>query len=63
MAFQMIFIIASGVFGGIKIDKWLHFKFPLFTVLLSIIAVLLAIYYFIKDISFISHKNNETEGN
>ena len=63
MAFQMVFIIAFGVFGGIKIDKWLHLKFPLFTVILSFLAVLMAIYYFIKDVSFISRKNNETENN
>ncbi len=63
MAFQMIVIIAIGVFGGIKTDKWFQLKFPLFTVILSLIAVVLAIYYFIKDITFISHKDNDTENN
>lgn len=63
MAFQMIVIIALGVFGGIKIDKWLQLKFPVFTIVLSLIAVILAIYYFVKDITFISHKENDPENN
>jgi F0F1-type ATP synthase assembly protein I len=49
LAFQMIAILLIGVFGGIKIDHWLKLKFPLFTVLLSLLAVGLAIYYGIKD--------------
>lgn len=49
LAFQMMFIILAGVFGGIHLDKWLGWKFPVFTVVLSILAVFLAIYYAIKD--------------
>lgn len=49
LAFQMIFIILAGVFGGIELDKWLDWRFPVFTVVLSILGVILAIYYAIKD--------------
>jgi F0F1-type ATP synthase assembly protein I len=49
LAFSMIMIILIGVFGGVKLDEWLAMKFPVFTVVLSISAVFLAIYYAIKD--------------
>ena len=50
IAFQMIAIILIGVFGGMKIDKWLKTDKPVFTALLSVLAVILAIYYSIKDL-------------
>ena len=50
IAFQMIAIILIGVFGGMKIDKWLKTEKPVFTALLSALAVILAIYYSIKDL-------------
>jgi hypothetical protein len=46
----MIFIILLGVFGGIKADAALNLDFPLFTILLSLISVILAMYYAIKDL-------------
>jgi hypothetical protein len=49
LAFQMLFIILAGVFGGIKLDEWLQWKFPVFTVILSLLAVVLSIYYAVKD--------------
>jgi hypothetical protein len=49
LAFQMIVILGLGVLGGIKFDEWLKMKFPLFTVVLSFLAVLLAIYFGLKD--------------
>lgn len=51
MAFQMVIIIGAGVFGGIKLDEWLHMRFPLFTLVLSLGAVALSIYYMIKDLT------------
>lgn len=50
MAFQMIAILLIGVFGGIKLDHWLKLKFPVFTVVFSVLATGLAIYYVIKDL-------------
>ncbi len=49
LAFQMIAIILIGVFGGIKLDHWLKLRFPVFTVVLSFLAVMLALYYSLKD--------------
>ncbi|MBN2520274.1 MAG: AtpZ/AtpI family protein [Bacteroidales bacterium] len=45
----MMAIIVLGVFGGIKLDNLLNLKFPIFTVLLSLLSVILAIYIAIKD--------------
>ena len=47
---QMIVIICGGVFGGIQLDKWLHLKFPVFTLVLSILSVFVAMYLSVKDI-------------
>ena len=49
IGFQMIFIIVAGTFGGIKLDEYTGFQFPLFTVVCSLAAVALAIYTSIKD--------------
>lgn len=49
IAFQMIAIILIGAFGGLKLDKFLSLKFPIFTLLLITIAIALAIYTAIKD--------------
>ena len=57
IVFQMIIIILAGTFGGIKIDSKLNWKFPFFTVLLSFLSVLIAMYIVLKD--FLGKKNNE----
>jgi F0F1-type ATP synthase assembly protein I len=49
MAIQMLVIILAGVFGGYKIDQWLHTK-PIFTVVLSIVAVFMSIYFVTRDL-------------
>ena len=50
MGLQMGAIIFIGMFGGIKLDEALGFKkFPIFTILLSLLAVFGAIYLVIKD--------------
>jgi F0F1-type ATP synthase assembly protein I len=50
IAFQMLIIILIGVFGGIKIDEWLELSVPVFTIILSILSVILAIYTVTKDL-------------
>ena len=50
IAFQMAFIILIGIFGGFELDKLINLKFPVFTVLLSIGSVTLAIYIVVKDL-------------
>jgi F0F1-type ATP synthase assembly protein I len=49
MAFQMLAIILLGVFGGFKLDGWLHTR-PYLTVILSFCSVILAIYYVTRDL-------------
>jgi hypothetical protein len=49
LAFQMLVIILLGVVGGMKLDHWLKPKFPVFTVVLSFLAIILALYYSLKD--------------
>lgn len=46
----MIFIILVGVFGGIKLDQLVRWDFPVFTVVLTILSVLFAMYYAIRDL-------------
>lgn len=48
LAFEMVFIIMAGVFGGIKLDKIFNSK-PLFTAFLSLAGVIMAIYFALKD--------------
>ncbi len=50
IAFQMIFIILAGLFLGIKMDKWFHTNDPIFTAILSALAVIVATYAVIKDL-------------
>jgi len=50
LAFQMTVILLAGVFGGIKLDKVIQLDFPLFTVLLSLISVLVAIALAVRDL-------------
>jgi 4-hydroxybenzoate polyprenyltransferase len=49
IAFQMLVIIGLGIWGGVQLDKWVPMRFPLFTVVMSLISVSFAIYYAIKD--------------
>ena len=57
IVFQMIIIMLAGTFGGIKIDSKLNWKFPVFTVLLSFLSVLIAMYIVLKD--FLGKKKHE----
>lgn len=43
MGLQMLVIILAGVFGGYKLDQWLHTG-PVLTIILSILSVIIAIY-------------------
>ena len=50
IGFQMLAIILLAVFGGMKLDDWIEgIQFPLFTLLLSVLGVVIAIYHAIKD--------------
>ena len=49
IAIQMIVIIVLGVFGGYKLDSWLHTR-PVLTVICSLLGVFIAIYTVVKDL-------------
>ena len=50
LAFQMIAIILVGVFGGIKLDDAVRWEFPVFTLVFTLLAVILSMYYAVKDL-------------
>ncbi len=51
MGFQMLAIMGIGVFAGIKLDQWLSLqKTPIFTILLSLLSVIGAIYFVVRDL-------------
>lgn len=49
MAIQMGVVIALGAWGGTKLDAWLKLKIPVFTLVLTLGSVFIAIYLAIKD--------------
>ncbi|GAB1405874.1 MAG: AtpZ/AtpI family protein [Lentimicrobiaceae bacterium] len=51
IAIQMGVVIAGSIIGGIKLDQWLELKFPVFTVILSMLGVSAAIYLLIRTVS------------
>ena len=50
IGFQMIAVVLIGVWGGIQLDKLVAFKFPVFTVVLSISSVFISLYLVLKDL-------------
>jgi len=59
IGFQMLAIILIGVFGGVKLDQWLQLKVPVFTIVLSVASVILAIYYAVKDLLRMDRKKDK----
>ena len=49
LAFQMGIIIAVAVWGGIKLDELAEINKPIFTIILSLLGVFMAIYIAVKD--------------
>ena len=50
LAIQMIVIIGGGTYGGFRLDKYLGWKFPVFTIVLSLLSVTTAIWFSVKDL-------------
>ena len=46
----MLAIILVGVFGGMKLDQIISWDFPVFTVVLSILAVFGSVFHAVKDL-------------
>lgn len=50
IAFEMLGIISLGTFAGIKIDEKRNAEFPLFTTILSLVSVFIALFVVLKNI-------------
>lgn len=59
MAFQMIVIIGLAALGGIKLDKIIPWKFPVFTLVFTLLGVFIALYYFIHEASRLQGRKKE----
>ena len=62
LALQMGVIIVAGAFGGREIDKLVDWNFPVFTLLLTILSVIGAVFYGIREI-LIMNKPKEKDNN
>ncbi|UPT67247.1 MAG: AtpZ/AtpI family protein [Sphingobacteriales bacterium JAD_PAG50586_3] len=51
LGFTMIAVILLGVFGGQWVDKYFEFKIPIFTASCTILALIFALYYLIKEVT------------
>ena len=45
----MIAIILAGLFGGIKLDEYLALEFPVFTLTLTMLGLVTALYLLFKQ--------------
>ncbi len=50
LALQMIVIIVGAAFGGREIDKYVTWEFPVFTVSMTILSVVVAVIYGMREI-------------
>ncbi len=50
IAIQMAVIITAFTIGGVKLDEYFEFEFPLMTLILSLSSVIVSMYLAIKDI-------------
>jgi len=50
LAIQMIVIIVGGAFGGKALDNWLDWEFPVFTLVLTILSVVIALFIGLRDL-------------
>ena len=50
LAIQMMATIVVGTYGGFRLDKYLGWKFPVCTIVLSLLSVGIAIWNAVKDL-------------
>lgn len=48
MGFQMAVIIFVCTWAGVKLDAFLEIKIPVFTLVFSLLSVVLSMYYFVR---------------
>jgi len=56
LGMQMAVIVLAGAFGGRALDNWLQWRFPVFTLVLTILSIALSILYGIRE--FFKHDKN-----
>ena len=61
IGFQMIVVIGLGVYGGIKLDQKYPNKYRLFTIILSLSAIAIALYSVIRQVSDFTKNNNTND--
>lgn len=49
IGFQMIAIILAGLFGGMKLDGYITLEFPVFTLTLTMLGLVIALYLLFKQ--------------
>lgn len=49
LAFQMMATLGLAVFVGYKLDQWTGWSFPVFMIILSLLALVLVLWQIIKD--------------
>lgn len=50
LAIQMAVIVLAGAFGGRELDKWIQWRFPVFTIVLTLVFIILSILYGIREL-------------
>ncbi len=50
LALQMIVIIVAGAFGGRELDTWVNWDFPVFTLVLTLLSVIGAVFYGMREL-------------
>jgi F0F1-type ATP synthase assembly protein I len=50
LGIQMAVIVVAGAFGGRELDKWLQWHFPVFTIVLTLLGIVLSILYGIREL-------------
>lgn len=50
LAFQILAFIFLGTWGGMKIDAWLSLEIPIFTIALSMLALIGSLIYLVKSL-------------
>jgi len=48
LATQWLVMLLAAVWGGMKLDKWIGWKFPLLTVVLPLLALCISLWQLIK---------------
>lgn len=60
IGFQMIVIIGLGVYLGVKLDEKYPNKYKLFTIILSLLSIALALFNVIKQVTDFSKKQKNS---